>query len=364
MIEARKSRRCVRPVLVESQPEQRRTRRREAAIMTLLRRSIWALLALGALTVAACSEQTVEPNGTQIAGDPVSAKKGGGGKPGSGTPADPAITYYQNTNCTSLWVINADGSNRTEIGDCNSSPGPAWTPAWSPDGKSIAFYDLGLGDLYVVDVALTAGGNPIAQNRRLLVATGLAHIPAWSPLGDVIAYSVDDSLYTVPAIGGSPTVVCLGCGAHPTWSPDGTKLAFYSNTFESPAAALKTITVSTGDIQTLIPQGAFDYIWYPDWSRSGDRIAFDGTPLGNGPRGTYVLDLVTGDYSLLTDLGWPASWSPDDQELVVRNRGLPGSGGLVVNSTSGAVMRKIGKRTMSSPDWRRCTPGPGCGPGN
>jgi alpha-tubulin suppressor-like RCC1 family protein len=45
---------------------------------------------MGALTLAACSEQTVEPNGSDIAGDALSAKPGGkpggGGKPGSGTP--------------------------------------------------------------------------------------------------------------------------------------------------------------------------------------------------------------------------------------------------------------------------------------
>jgi len=349
-------------------------RRTQVATTTKLRQLTWALVATGAMTLTACSEQVAEPNGSHTVGDALSAKggggNGGGGKPGSGTTADPAIAFSAPTSCRDggggLWVINADGSNRSDLRDCDSPLGPnGWLAAWSPNGKSIAYYDVALNELRVIDVALDAQGHPIGQNLRLLVSTGDAATPAWSPLGDVIAYSFAGSIYTVPASGGAPMAVCSACGNDPTWSPDGSTVAFRSP--NSSAAALRTVALGTGVIQTLIPEGNFERIDQPDWSRSGDRIAFDGTPLGGGPRGTYVLDVATGAYSLLTDLGYPASWSPDDEELVVKNHGggYGGAGGLVVNSTSGALIRPIGKRTsMSWPDWRRCSPGPGCGPGN
>jgi hypothetical protein len=338
--------------------------------MTILRQFTWALLATGALSLAACSEQAVEPTPTATGGDILAAKggggkPGGGGDPGSGTPADPAIAYSTGSGCTSrgeagLRVVDAEGSNNSDI-TCEV----VWDPSWSPDGKSIVFYDLALNQMFVVDVALDAQGHPITQNPRLL---GLEEgsSPAWSPQGGVIAYQYFDSqtLYTVPAIGGPSTTVCMGCGMDPTWSPDGSRLAFVTM-----GGGLKTVTVSTGAIQTLIPDGAFEFVGQPDWSRSGDRIAFMAKLLDGGPRGTYVLDLGTGIHSLVTDLGWPASWSPDDKELVMFNRAKPWNLGVlrVVNSVTGATVRVMAEIRGSKSvglDWRRCAPGPGCGPGN
>ena len=109
-------------------------------------------------------------------------------------------------------------------------PVPGHFPAWSPDGRRIAFvqddattpYDS--GGLWVVDVDGT--------NLRQLTAAGLAaNKPSWSPDGSRILYSrlYTSELMVIDADGaGSPVNLFNDgrWGAQPAWSPDGSKIAY------------------------------------------------------------------------------------------------------------------------------------------
>jgi len=324
----------------------------------------------------ACQDQVVDPNSTA---DPLFAKGGKPKDPPAADPADPAIAYQAGTAVpggfgTAIWVMDADGSNATELCDCDDAGSGCITwggeqPTWSPDGRSIAYYNS--SDLWALDIELDADGQPVAVNRRMLQA-GFTAFPAWSPVGDLIAYDGGgnpdpDELYTVPAAGGTPTLVFRNpdnCGFFtPAWSPDGTRLAF-----KTCDAALVILTLSTGQVDTLIDPGIFETMAFFDWSRAGDRIAFRGrlTPFPD-PIVTYVVEVATGDWDLLTDLGRDPTWSPDDQFIAIRNREYKrGRGLLIIDAATGEMLENFGKDTRSQPDWRRCEPGGEevCGPGN
>ena len=137
-----------------------------------------------------------------------------------------------------VFVVSLDGASSTQIteGDFIDAD-----PTWSPDGESLVFASARHGarddddasDLWRVPAK---GGTP----QRLTATAGPVMLPAFSPDGRTIAflaraelnaYGRNVQLFTVPSDGGQAT--CLSsaldrsCGAlhvRPSWSPDGRSL--------------------------------------------------------------------------------------------------------------------------------------------
>ena len=137
-----------------------------------------------------------------------------------------------------VFVVSLDGASSTQIteGDFIDAD-----PTWSPDGESLVFASARHGarddddasDLWRVPAK---GGTP----QRLTATAGPVMLPAFSPDGRTIAflaraelnaYGRNVQLFTVPADGGQATCVTSAldrsCGAlhvRPSWSPDGRSL--------------------------------------------------------------------------------------------------------------------------------------------
>jgi Tol biopolymer transport system component len=102
-------------------------------------------------------------------------------------------------------------------------------PAWSPDGRHIAFQSSRDGHpaIYVMD----ADG---ANQTRLMAEQGSDTAPVWSPDGKHIAFvsnrDGDQEIYVMDADGSHETRLTDSPrdDNSPTWSPDGTKIAFVS----------------------------------------------------------------------------------------------------------------------------------------
>lgn len=153
------------------------------------------------------------------------------------SPDGRRIAYV--ANCTDrsrpvLHVMNSDGSASRAVGDLAGDSASEADPTWSPDGRAIAVGRrsgaAGRSDVVVVD---TRRGT-----RRVAVTGGRA--PAWSPAGDWIAYLTDDSTLVSPQIrlvrpdgredhlifALADTVPRQIVSAPLVWSPGGRRIAF------------------------------------------------------------------------------------------------------------------------------------------
>ena len=166
-----------------------------------------------------------------------------------------------------LMVADADGYNPRAV---VTSSEPILSPAWSPDGRKLAYvsFEGGNSGIWIQDVAsgsreritrfrgingaprfspdgtrlamsLSKGGNPDIYvmdlaSRQLIQLThesGIDTEPVWSPDGATLYFTSDrggrPQIYQIPASGGSASRVTFegSYNASPSLSPDGKKLA-------------------------------------------------------------------------------------------------------------------------------------------
>jgi Tol biopolymer transport system component/tRNA A-37 threonylcarbamoyl transferase component Bud32 len=173
-----------------------------------------------------------------------------------------------------IWTAAIDGSDARRVDGVQqrfySVPGG---PAFSPDGRSIAYFlpESGpLGDLWIIDAA---GGTP----RRVTSDLCEAGWPAWTNDGRSIVFSSaragSRTLWQVGAAGGTPVPLTTGAGEddQPDMAADGRHLA-YSNTRSYWELRIR-------DLATNRESALFNRpipILFPMFSPDGTRILFFG----------------------------------------------------------------------------------------
>lgn len=231
-----------------------------------------------------------------------------------------------------LYLINVDGTNRTQITD-NGVIFSGAEPAWSPDGQFIAFASSYNDGVYVI----AADGS----HKRHVSASTSARLPAWSPDGQRIAYSapVENAvqLFTMCSDGSLvhqltyPTAGYEGADNwSPAWSPDGQHIVFLSELIvvgkETVPGIQARIISPFGDDNRFLAAGHWDGQSKIAWSPDGQQIAFAST-LSDSSQ-ICLVDADGSNRRCLTDAGSnrTPSWSPDGTQIVFSSRRPPASG--------------------------------------
>jgi Tol biopolymer transport system component len=211
-----------------------------------------------------------------------------------------------------LYILHADGTETQVTAE------PVGDAAISPDGSRVVFTiaDVEGGDfegLFIVD---TEGGEPVRIARR-------GASPTFSPDGTRIAYlsRLPDSIFGIKGEAPVWVVNADGTNAHEiladepalaegafglTWSPAGDRIAIVGNTLEG-RVAIYTFAPDGSDFTEVIT-GGFNPYWSPD----GSQIAYQLPTRGPSDAGGAPLVIADADGSdvQVFDFGGVGPWHP------------------------------------------------------
>ncbi len=259
------------------------------------------------------------------------------------------------SSVTDIYSIGANGKDQKLIAHLDSS---ASNPMWSPDGSLIAF-DQDVSGSRAIVVVDAAGGNKrvISESHRR------ARAPAWSPDGGRIAYycwDPDSPEYTIHVTGlDRREDHRIGTSAktqtYPFWSPDGKKLVFHTAENKS-TWDVATMNADGTEFKKLTEKSGKN--WLPAYSPDGTKIAFWSDRIGHWE--LYTMDSDGSNIRQLTAnnplgplaAGVPrAVWSPDGSNLVFTSSDLLGKVSLYMLDLNGHQL-KIADNVGDICDWR------------
>jgi dipeptidyl aminopeptidase/acylaminoacyl peptidase len=202
-----------------------------------------------------------------------------------------------------LWLLSLqDGSgHQLTAGTAMDS-----SPAWSPDGKTIAFLSTRTGDPQIYLIPVDGG-----EARQLtFMEQKIGEGPAWSPDGSTLAFTATNvaekrhpnqpyrvtraiyrfnnvgyldntvqDIYVMPAIGGEPRNLTKDAWMNSDlrWSPDGQEILYQANlgphSFDV-SSELRSVDLK-GNIHSIVTR-VWGEVGTADWSPDGKRIVFTG----------------------------------------------------------------------------------------
>ena len=188
-----------------------------------------------------------------------------------------------------------------------SSPAFESYPAWSPDGRSIAFarYERGVQKIFIVEVDADAEGMLQAgEERQVTRGAGIDARPCWvlGPAGDVLVFCSNRSgywqVYTIEVAAGlaseeaqaQPLKEARAPAWNPAWSGDASRLAFVRG------HDIYTSALDGREVR-LLPTLTGHNDW-PAWSPDGGSLVYTGdsdlwvTEVRSEPRDAKTLPLT------------------------------------------------------------------------
>jgi serine/threonine protein kinase/Tol biopolymer transport system component len=194
------------------------------------------------------------------------------------SPDGKTVAFRSERDGGGIFLMGATGESARRLTDFG------YNPAWSPDGRQLLVATEGISNPQSRKTRSQIWRVEVATGARRLLSPGDAVQPSWSPNGSRIAYwgiptgSAERALWTIPANGGTPVPVTRDeyFNWSPAWSPDGRFLYFASN--RGGSMNLWRVPVEEASGRTL---GAPEPITAPsEWSglislsRDGRRIVY------------------------------------------------------------------------------------------
>jgi len=245
-----------------------------------------------------------------------------------------------------LNIADADGFDQQDI---FSSSEPLMSPAWSPDGRRIAYvsFEGGQSAIYIQEVYR-------AQRRKVTSFKGINGAPAWSPDGRKLAMALskdgnpDIFVYDLTTKKLQPLTRHYAIDTEPAWSPDGRSLVFTSDRGGKPQ--IYRVSAFGGPAQRVTFQNSYNA--RASFSPDGKLLTLVTRDEGNYR--IAVQDLDSGVMQVLSQgsLDESPSFAPNGSMIIYATK-VGGRGALAAVSVDGGVHQKLATQAgdVREPVW-------------
>ena len=231
-----------------------------------------------------------------------------------------------------------------------NSPEPIISPAWSPDGKQLAYVSFESQKAVVYTQDASSGARRAIANFR-----GSNSAPAWAPDGQTLAVTLSrdtgSQLYLIGRNGENPRrlTTSTAIDTEPAFAPDGRGIYFVSDRGGGPQ--VYRISVSGGNVERITFSGAYNIS--PAISPDGRTLAYISRQ-GGGYR-LYTLDLSGSAQPLaLTDTNddESPSFAPNGRLIIYASR-AQGRDVLMTTTLDGKIKARLISTTadVREPVW-------------
>jgi len=245
-----------------------------------------------------------------------------------------------------LVVADSDGYNEQTV---LAQSEPIMSPAWSADGKQLAYVSFETGHAAVF-------AQSVYSNQRKMLADfpGSNSAPAWSPDGKQLAVVLtrdgSSQIYLMNADGSGLQRITFseGIDTEPNFSPDGQWLLFTSD--RGGSAQVYRMAVAGGPVQRMTFGEGSNYS--PRYSHDGKSFVF--THRANGQFYITTQDFLSGQMQIISDGGWEKkpSYAPNDKLILFASEAY-GRGILASVSSDGRVKQRMSTQSGDArePVW-------------
>ena len=252
-----------------------------------------------------------------------------------------------NSTTYSLIVADSDGYNPQVAVRSRES---LLSPAWSPDGSSIAYVSFEDGNSSIRIQNILTGARQLVSARK-----GINGAPSWSPDGKKLAVSLsyvgNPEIFVIDLASHQATRLTnsLSIDTEPVWAPDGQSIYFTSDRSGRPQ--IYQVPVAGGTPQRITFQGQYN---------AKASVSYDGKQNAMVQGGGNVYRIVIQDQSLGGQQRFISPGPLDDSVSFAPNASMllysatEGSRGVLYSVSSDGMVRdrlRLAEGNVQEPAW-------------
>ncbi|CAM5243438.1 Tol-Pal system beta propeller repeat protein TolB [Rhodanobacter lindaniclasticus] len=252
-----------------------------------------------------------------------------------------------NNTTYSLIVADSDGYNPQVAVRSRES---LLSPAWSPDGSSIAYVSFEDGNSSIRIQNILTGARQLVSARK-----GINGAPSWSPDGKKLAVSLsyvgNPEIFVIDLASHQETRLTnsLSIDTEPVWAPDGQSIYFTSDRSGRPQ--IYQVAASGGTPQRITFQGQYN---------AKASVSYDGKQIAMVQGGGNVYRIVIQDQSLGGQQRFISPGPLDDSVSFAPNASMllysatEGSRGVLYSVSSDGMVRdrlRLAEGNVQEPAW-------------